>query len=102
MPTMVRLPPLLLALACAVPAQALERAPLPSEAPMEACPQHGAGFFRVPGTSTCLRMSGRVAGTAVAGGGASRSLGMGRFAIDSRIPTEAGPARGFVRIDAGR
>lgn len=68
---------------------------------MEACPQHGAGFVRVPGTSTCLQVSGRVAGTAVVGG-PDRSLVTGRLAIDTRVPSDAGPVRGYVRIDGGR
>lgn len=102
MPRMVRLPLLLIAFATAMPAAAFERVPAPSEAPMEPCPQHGAGFFRVPGTSTCVRISGRVAGTAAVGSGPGRSLATGRLAIDTRVPTDAGPVRGFVRIDAGR
>ncbi|GJE83654.1 hypothetical protein HNR51_001939 [Methylorubrum thiocyanatum] len=35
-----------------LPAAAFERAPLPSEAPMEPCPSQGANFFRIPGTTT--------------------------------------------------
>lgn len=93
--------------ACAS-ALAVERAPLPSEAPMEACPEQGAGFGRIPGTSTCIRLSGRVAAGVDAGTGRGRVRPpttvpvQGRVAIDARGDSEYGPVRSFVRIGAGR
>ncbi|GLS45432.1 porin [Methylobacterium brachythecii] len=101
---LVRLCPLLLFLAAA-PATAFERAPLPSEAPMQKCPEQGPGFARIPGTSTCIRLSGRVAAGADVATDTrtySTGTGSGRFAIDTRTDTAVGPMRSFVRIDAGR
>ncbi|MCE4225682.1 hypothetical protein HCU64_18170 [Methylobacterium sp. C25] len=101
---MLRLCPLALLLAAA-PAAAFERAPLPSEGPMQKCPEQGPSFVRIPGTSTCIRLSGRVAaGADVATDGRTYSAGTGngRFAIDTRTDTAVGPMRSFVRIDAGR
>ena len=93
--------------AAGLPAAAFERAPLPSEAPMEPCPAQGAGFDRIPGTSTCIRLSGRVAaGVDARVGGRARSSTavpvQGRVAIDARTDSEYGPVRSFVRIGAGR
>ncbi|GJD69181.1 porin [Methylobacterium gnaphalii] len=101
---MLRLCPLALLLA-ATPAAAFERAPLPSEGAMQKCPEQGPGFARIPGTSTCIRVSGRVvAGADVGTDARTYSAGTtnGRFAIDTRTDTGAGPMRSFVRIDAGR
>lgn len=93
-------------IAAGAPSHAFERAPLPSEAPMEACPEQGAGFGRIPGTSTCVRLSGRVSAGIDVGGGRGRLLATapvrGRAAIDARGETDYGPARAFVRIGAGR
>lgn len=83
-------------------ALALDRAALPSEAPMEACPEQGAGFARIPGTSTCLRVSGRVAAGIDAGTHGSAAPVRGRFSVDTRSDTDLGPVRSFLRLDAGR
>ncbi|WP_342149637.1 porin [Methylorubrum sp. SB2] len=80
---------------------ALDRAPLPSEAPMEACPEQGAGFARIPGTATCLRVSGRVAAGIDAGTHGSAAPVRGRFSVDTRSATDLGPMRSFLRLDAG-
>lgn len=82
-------------------ALALERARLPSEAPMEACPEQGAGFARIPGTTTCLRVSGRVSAGADIGSHASAAPARGRFSVDTRSDTDLGPVRSFLRLDAG-
>lgn len=82
-------------------AVALDRAALPSEAPMEACPEPGAGFARIPGTSTCLRVSGRVAAGIEAGTQGSAAPVRGRFSVDTRSETDLGPVRSFLRLDAG-
>lgn len=84
-----------------VPAFALERAPLPSEAPLEACPEQGAGFARIPGTATCLRVSGRVAAGIDLGSHGSAAPVRGRFSVDTRSDTDLGPVRSFLRLDAG-
>lgn len=86
------------------PAVALDRALLPSEAPMEACPSQGAGFARIPGTSTCIRVSGRVAAGMDAGPALAPATPpvAGRIAIDARGEAGGAPVRTFVRIGAGR
>jgi hypothetical protein len=71
------------------------------------CPS-GPGFVAVPGSDTCLRLSGRVAAGAAAANrrgpaepGAEPRLG-GHLSVDARTATEAGPVRAFVRLDAGQ
>lgn len=91
----------LVVVAPASAASALERAPLPSEAPMEACPEQGAGFARIPGTATCVRVSGRIAAGIDMGRGRSAAPVHGRFSVDARSDTDLGPVRSFLRIDAG-
>ncbi|GJE56335.1 MULTISPECIES: porin [Methylobacterium] len=96
--------PLAMLLATA-PALAVERGPLPSEGALEACPEQGAGFGRIPGTTTCIRISGRVAVGTDAGArirAPSTAASHGRLSIDTRSETDAGPLRTFVRVDAGR
>ena len=88
------------------PAGAAERPGAPDAA--RPCPRHGPGFVEVPGTSTCIRIGGRVraeAGTGtrrisrddIAGLGAS-----GRVSVDTRTDTAYGPVRTFVRLKAGQ
>jgi hypothetical protein len=86
-------------------AAATERASRPN-----LCAAHGAGFARVPGTDTCVRVSGRVRGEVDAG--SKRSIGLGRngaglnaearAALDARTDTDAGPLRTVVRVRARR
>lgn len=83
-------------------ALAFERAPLPSEAPVEPCPWQGDGFVRIPGTTTCLRLSGRVAAGMGTGSARMPAPVQGRLSVDARSQTDLGPVRSFVRIDAGR
>jgi porin-like protein len=71
------------------------------------CPEYGAGFVRLPGARTCVRIGGRVRGEAQAGGrrigrdGAVSTRGEGRMDIDTRTPTSYGTVRTFVRIRGG-
>ncbi|CAO4165160.1 porin [Methylorubrum populi] len=83
-------------------ADAFERAPLPSEAPMEPCPREGVGFVRIPGTTTCIRLSGRASAGVDVGTRHSEAPVQGRISVDSRSESGLGPVRSFVRIDAGR
>lgn len=83
------------------PVLGLDRAPLPSETPMEPCPSQGAGFARIPGTATCIRVSGRAAAGIDAGSGRKAAPVRGRLSIDARSPTDLGPMRSFLRIEAG-
>ncbi|TDR89955.1 porin [Enterovirga rhinocerotis] len=98
---------LLLAAALAAgSASAKERLrPVQHEA-MSECPEYGRGFVKVPGTSTCIKISGRVRmDQTIASGRARRayqSLGpAGSVAADVRAQTGAGPIRGYVRMRAG-
>lgn len=84
------------------PALAFERAPLTSEAPMETCPSQGAGFIRIPGTTTCIRLSGRASAGVDVGASRSAAPVQGRIAVDTRGESALGPVRSFVRIDAGQ
>ncbi|MGX7708306.1 porin [Methylobacterium sp. Gmos1] len=74
------------------------------------CSTHGAGFFYIPGTDTCLRVSGRARFQAtylqsyyrggVAGGGDLTGFqGLGRLNLDARTATGYGTLRAFVRFD---
>lgn len=84
-------------------ALALDRAPAPAEARPLPCPEYGSGFGRIPGTSTCVRLSGRVtAGADLGAGPRAADPVSGRFAIDTRSETDLGTARAFVRVDSGR
>ena len=76
------------------------------------CTAYGAGFFYIPGTDTCLRISGRArfeggymtAATRQAGTNAGDTAGyQGRLRInlDARTQTAYGTLRAFVRLDAG-
>ncbi len=104
MACLLRYGPLALILAAA-PVLAFERSPLPSEGAMETCPEQGPGFGRIPGTTTCIRVSGRVAVGTDAGArvrSPATAASYGRLSVDTRSETDAGPLRSFVRVDAGR
>jgi hypothetical protein len=76
------------------------------------CTAYGAGFFYIPGTDTCLRVSGRArfeggyrtVHTRQAGTNAGDDSGYQarlRFNLDARTQTAYGTLRAFVRLDAG-
>lgn len=95
-------------------AQTTRRGPQPAgreSAPVQSCPEFGAGFYRVPGSSTCVQISGRVAAEFGMGprGGVSSfapmrggdTIGLSsavRPQIDVRTPTEWGTGRTVVRM----
>lgn len=92
------------AVAIAGPACAAEPIRPAAEA-MRPCPKSGAGFVRIPGSDTCIRLSGRVA-AGVDAGSARKVVpvsppNVARLAIDTRTETEYGPVRAFVRTGAG-
>ena len=74
------------------------------------CTAYGAGFFYIPGTDTCLRVSGRARAeygyiesdtrNAPGGGDLSGFTGLARFNIDARTQTGYGTLRAFLRLDA--
>ncbi len=103
-----RLPPfaaLATILALAGPALAidLQRAPVtPGPVP---CPSKGAGFVRLPGSASCIRVSGRVtAGMDLRAGHATAVAPAvaGRLAIDNRADTDLGEVRTYLRFGNGR
>ncbi len=74
------------------------------------CTAYGAGFFYIPGTDTCLRVSGRARAeygyigsdsrNVPGGGDLSGFTGLARFNIDARTQTGYGTLRAFLRLDA--
>ena len=87
--------------------------PIKKAAPIEyvrVCSAFGAGFFYIPGTDTCLRISGRarfeggyMASYSRQGNNGDTSGYQGRMRInmDARTQTAYGTLRAFVRLDAG-
>lgn len=97
--------------ATALPATASERRPvqrLEPHRPEVSCAAHGPGFAPLAGTSTCVRVSGRVRVETGAMSGGSRGKAVtgqaaqGRFDIDTRTQTDHGPVRIFVGTGAER
>ena len=74
------------------------------------CSTHGAGFFYIPGTDTCLRISGRARFEGAyqtsssrqpgASGDTSGYRGLLRFNLDARTQTAYGTLRAFARLEA--
>ena len=101
------------ALAAVGAAQAADL-PVKKAVPVEfvrVCSAYGAGFFYIPGTDTCLRISGRArveagfqsnenrsVGTQV--GDVSQFRGLLRINMDARTQTDYGTLRAFVRLEA--
>lgn len=94
------------ALAFAGPALAAD---LPSRkaAPVEfvrVCSEHGAGFFYIPGSDTCLKIAGRVRAEFRyeepfnRSDNITRFRGRGYFTLDSRTSTEYGTLRATTRF----
>lgn len=98
--------PRLSADAANVAAPAPRRRASAMESRAQPCPEQGPGFARLPGSATCLRLSGRAAGgvavRADRNGTAARPEAAGRFALDARTDTDLGPVRTYVRVGTGR
>ena len=97
--------------ATAFPASAAERRPvdrLEPYRPDASCASHGPGFVPLAGTSTCVKVSGRVrmeAGTVRGGSRGDPVTGQtaqGRLDIDTRTPTSHGPVRVFIQTGTER
>jgi hypothetical protein len=75
---------------------------------VKTCPQYGAGFFVVPGTTSCLKIIGRVRADYIANNALTRSddtntfRARGYFGYDHRTATEYGLLRTYVRGFIGR
>ncbi|WP_246736432.1 porin [Enterovirga aerilata] len=69
------------------------------------CTAHGAGFFYIPGTDTCLRVGGRArfeyqyTQQNTRNSSVSGYRGLGRLNIDARTSTPYGTLRAFVRFE---
>ncbi|MDP4004296.1 porin [Methylobacterium sp. NEAU K] len=86
-------------------ARDLEKAPVASA--LMPCPWKGSGFVRMPGSRSCIRVSGGVsAGTDFGGrariGASGAPVVAGRLAIDNRTASDLGEVRTYVRIGNGR
>ena len=73
-----------------------------------ACPAFGAGFFQLPGSDTCLKLSGYMNYTASYNfdessntAAAYNQAGEFRVMFDARSNTEMGVVRGFSRVTQG-
>jgi hypothetical protein len=92
----------------ATPALAAELPPRSAAAvePVRACASQGAGFFSVPGSETCVKISGRVRAdyAYVQPRGRAQDSGVlatgGRVQLDARTPTPYGLLRTVVRYDS--
>ncbi|GJD34071.1 porin [Methylobacterium aerolatum] len=85
--------------------------PVKKAAPVEyvrVCTTYGAGFFYIPGSDTCLRISGRARYDFLyqsskvrtgAGGDLTGYVGLLRLNFDARTQTDYGTLRAFVRAD---
>jgi hypothetical protein len=78
--------------------------PEPRAEAMLPCPAYGPGFFRQPGSQTCIRVSGSVRGEVGIQGRRSRlndSSGLNsqaRMMLDTRTPTEFGTLRAVMSV----
>ncbi len=90
------------------PWAAPSRPPAQQRDAMLPCPEYGPGFFRYPGSSACIQVSGRVRGEVQfrqRGSSLGDTTGMSTRAsvgLDVRIPTGLGPARVATRVSGQR
>ena len=85
--------------------------PVRKAAPVEyvrVCSAYGVGFFYIPGTETCLRVSGfarfeyNVASARAFTQDSTGFRSIGRLNLDARTQTAYGTLRSFVRFDMAR
>jgi hypothetical protein len=96
---------------CAVAGAQAADLPVRKAAPVEfvrVCTTHGAGFFYIPGTDTCLRVSGRARfefqGVSARQNNVSPTgyRTQGRLNLDARTSTAYGTLRTFIRFEGAR
>lgn len=86
-------------------AQPRETYSRPAPAPAKGtrpCPEYGAGYVRIDGSSTCVRLGGGVRaefGKSSHGGTGTRTDGM--VYLDSRTDTALGPMRSVIAVRGG-
>src|SRR5215210_196478 len=85
--------------------------PVGKAAPVEyvrVCAAYGVGFFYIPGTDTCLRVSGRarfeynVESQRAKNADVTGFRSLGRINLDARTQTAYGTLRAFVRLEIAR
>lgn len=70
---------------------------------VKTCPQYGAGFFVVPGTTSCLKLIGRIRADFIANNALTRAADTNTFRVrgyvgyDHRTATEYGLLRTYLR-----
>jgi hypothetical protein len=87
------------------PALAVDLQKAPVTPGLVPCPSKGQGFVRMPGSDSCVRISGRVTAgmdMRTGHGVAAAPVVAGRLAIDNRADTDLGEVRTYVRIGNGR
>ncbi|WP_420100814.1 porin [Bosea sp. (in: a-proteobacteria)] len=90
-----------------LPGQAQPREPYSRPAPQTAkgarpCPEYGAGYVRIEGSSTCVRLGGGVRaefGKSSHSGYGQRTDGM--VYLESRTDTALGPMRSVIAVRGG-
>jgi hypothetical protein len=73
----------------------------PAAAP-NPCSYRGQGFVEVPGTATCVKVSGSAVAEVGAGSRTTRSRVGGTVSADVRSETAMGQVRGYVRLKTGQ
>ena len=68
------------------------------------CDAHGSGYYELPGTDACVKLTGEVRGRyhfskSGSDDAAGRFDGRGRFGVDGRRQTNFGTARAFIRAE---
>jgi hypothetical protein len=75
---------------------------------VKTCPQYGAGFFVVPGTTSCLKLIGRIRAEVIFNNALTRTADNNNFRVrgyigyDHRTATEYGLLRTYLRGYMGR
>jgi hypothetical protein len=96
---------------CAVTGATAADLPAARAAPVDyvrVCPVHGVGFFYIPGTESCLRITGRVRAeynytqSRAAAADLSGWRTLARVGLDARTATAYGTLRAFILLEAAR
>ena len=72
------------------------------------CPEYGAGFVRVPGSTSCVRVGGRVRVDTTVSSRRSflddrpSTRAGGSLVVESRSQSDLGPVRTYMRVNGAR